>query len=169
MQFDSWSLVPLGLGTLKSSNHRAETVIIQSDSGSAESWHPQISQSQSWDHYQPIRFRVCWESGYGSKPNLSNCQNCLSKSMGLRDLIVFSYWEPSKNCTNFYFYHLWHIWPPMCQFFLKFWFLCSDHVTNGKNGRIADSCCSSIITAANIMLQICQNLPKSGRCTYTVS
>ena len=22
-------------------------------------WHPQISQSQSWDHYQPIRCRVC--------------------------------------------------------------------------------------------------------------
>ena len=43
-------------------NHRAGTSINQSDCGSAGSWHPQISQSQSWDHYQPIRFWIRWVS-----------------------------------------------------------------------------------------------------------
>ena len=52
-------LDPMDLCTLKSANHRAGTTFNQSAFGSTGSWHPQISQSQNWDHYQPIRLRIC--------------------------------------------------------------------------------------------------------------
>ena len=39
-----------------------ENAIWQLTIGCAEVWHPQISQSQSWDHYQPITLRICWVS-----------------------------------------------------------------------------------------------------------
>ena len=68
MQIDSRLLGLLGLGTLKSTNQRAGTSINQSDCGSAGSRHPQISQSESLNHYQPIRFWFRWILAPSNQP-----------------------------------------------------------------------------------------------------